>query len=176
MGIGGAQMQSLEGRRNFLRGKFRQSDAWAMYPPGAQDSFADLCTNCGDCVTACPEAIIVKKGNAHPVLDFSRGGCTFCGECTEACPSGALLKEDVVQWPWRAKIQTNCLSFQGIACRACEDSCEPRAIRFRLMTAGRAVPEIDLDECTGCGECAFTCPEKAVRFDRIDHTKKETVQ
>ncbi|WP_246036091.1 ferredoxin-type protein NapF [Aliishimia ponticola] len=173
---GGAPMMSLEGRRNFLRGRFRQSDGLAMYPPGAQDAFAELCTNCGDCATACPEGIIVKTGSAHPIVDFTRGACTFCGECSAACPSGALLAENITLWPWRATIQTNCLSFQGITCRACEDACEPRAIRFRLMTAGRAIPEIDTGQCSGCGECAFTCPAQAVRFEHVDHAEKEIVQ
>lgn len=169
-------MTSLEGRRNFLRGRFQQSDARAIYPPGAQDAFADLCTGCGDCVTACPQAIIVKPGTALPTVDFARGACTFCGSCAEACSSGALLADAVAGWPWRAVTQATCLSVQGVACRACEDACEPRAIRFRLMTAGRAVPEIDQTRCTGCGECAFTCPAQAVRFDRFDLAEKEIVQ
>ena len=147
-----------------------------MYPPGAQDAFPELCTNCGACVTACPEAIIVKAGSALPTVDFNRGASTFCSACSAACPSGALLPDNTALWPWRAAIQTNCLSFQGVACRACEDACEPRAIRFRLMTAGRAVPEIDRNTCSGCGECAFTCPAQAVRFERVDHAEKEVVQ
>lgn len=71
-------------------------------------------------------------------------------------------------WPWTATITDTCLSLGGISCRACEDACEPRAIRFRLMTGGRAAPTLDPEQCTGCGECAFTCPTGAVSFEQRD--------
>jgi ferredoxin-type protein NapF len=65
-------------------------------------------------------------------------------------------------------ITNSCLSLNGISCRACEDACDPRAIRFRLMTGGRATPVLDEALCTGCGECAYTCPAGAVAFEKAE--------
>ena len=64
-----------------------------------------------------------------------------------------------------------CLSFRGIACRLCEEACDPQAIRFRLLTAGRAVPLINAERCTGCGACLEMCPEDA--FDWIPRPQSE---
>lgn len=153
-------------RRNFLRGRFHAVDANVMRPPGSVSEFAKLCTECGDCVSACPEKIIRVGEDRLPVVDFALGACTFCDSCAEACTSGALVAGQVESWIWRAEIQDNCFSLQGVMCRTCEDVCEPRAVRFKLAVGGKAEPVIDLDQCTGCGECAHSCPAQAVQFKR----------
>jgi len=153
-------------RRDILRGTLREQRRPVMRPPGAQAAFDHLCDDCGACARACPQKIIRHAEGGGPVLDFSRGACTFCGDCARACPTGALVAEAQTDWPWRAVILPSCLSRQGISCRACEDACEPRAIRFRLETKGRAVPVLATDICTGCGECAAACPAGAVTFER----------
>ncbi|MEP3280313.1 MAG: 4Fe-4S dicluster domain-containing protein [Stappiaceae bacterium] len=56
----------------------------------------------------------------------------------------------------------NCLAFQGIACRSCEDSCSVRAIRFRPKLGGPEHPAIDAEICTACGECVSICPVNAL--------------
>lgn len=160
-------------RRSFLRGRLSRTEPPRMRPPGAVAAFSDLCTRCGDCARACPEAIIVRHPSGDPVVDFSKGACTFCNACAEACETGALVAGTPPDWPWRAVIGDSCLSLNGISCRACEDACEPRAIRFRLMTAGRAAPILDPDQCTGCGECASTCPAAAVSFDMPEPAREE---
>lgn len=137
-----------------------------MNPPGQQPEFADLCTDCGDCIEACPEGIVLRHAGGGPVVDLSRGACTFCGACARACGTGALVETDPLPWPWSAVIAETCLSRNGVSCRACEDACEARAIRFRLMTAGRAMPVLDAATCTGCGACAHACPTGAVTFER----------
>lgn len=153
-------------RRNFLGGRFRRLDANAMRPPRTVPGMEDLCTGCGDCATACPEAIILVDRDRRPVVDLTRGECTFCGDCATACPTGALDPALAPDWPWRAQIGARCLSLQGVFCRACEDSCDARAIRFRLETGGRSQPLIDMGQCTGCGACASVCPSHAVGFVR----------
>ncbi|WP_093032131.1 ferredoxin-type protein NapF [Ruegeria marina] len=158
-------MASRHSRRDILRGAIRHDRAQIMRPPGAQPDFDRLCDDCGACSQACPQRIVRRSEHGGPVVDFRHGACTFCGDCARACPTGALVAEDIGVWPWRASILSSCLSYNGVSCRSCEDACEPRAIRFRLQTGGRAVPVLDQQACTGCGECAFTCPAQSVAFE-----------
>jgi NADH-quinone oxidoreductase subunit I len=62
------------------------------------DSGESLCIVCNLCALACPEKLIVVKGERNPVTkrkevvswtyDLSR--CMFCGLCAEACSTDAL--------------------------------------------------------------------------------------
>ncbi|WP_239318603.1 ferredoxin-type protein NapF [Epibacterium sp. Ofav1-8] len=166
-------MTTEHSRRNFLRGQFSQTEVSRMHPPGAQPDVAQLCTQCGACVDACPEAILIPQDASAPIVDFSRGACTFCNACAEACDTGALVPAEPPHWPWRATIAAHCFSLTGITCRACEDACAPRAIRFRLMTGGRAAPMLDSDLCTGCGACVSSCPAAAIRFEVPSDAEEE---
>lgn len=151
-------------RRAFLRGKVGEANRRLMRPPGAEPGFGRLCDGCGSCAAACPEGIITGSVSTGPVVRLDTGACTFCQDCARACPTGALAVTEHPGWDWRARVGASCLSMNGIACRACEDACDNRAIRFRLMTGGRAAPGIDLDQCTGCGACSPVCPAGAIGF------------
>lgn len=72
----------------------------------------------------------------------------------------------MADWPWRASVSADCLSLNRTACRACEDACDARAIRFRLEVGGNARPIIDDVACTGCGACIAICPAAAVSLTR----------
>lgn len=128
-------------------------------------AFHDACTQCGDCARACPERIILRDGSGLPVLDFTRGACTFCNACVEACDPAALSHEHA--FVWRATAKTNCLSLNGVQCRACQDHCDSGAIRFQLQLGGTAQPQINPDACTGCGGCVAPCPVGAIEFTQI---------
>ena len=62
------------------------------------ESGESLCIVCNLCALACPEKLIVVKGERNPVTkrkepvswtyDLSR--CMFCGLCAEACSTDAL--------------------------------------------------------------------------------------
>ena len=62
------------------------------------DTGESLCIVCNLCALACPEKLIVVKGERNPVTkrkepvsytyDLSR--CMFCGLCAEACSTDAL--------------------------------------------------------------------------------------
>ena len=62
------------------------------------DTGESLCIVCNLCALACPEQLIVVKGERNPVTrrkepvswtyDLSR--CMFCGLCEDACPTDAL--------------------------------------------------------------------------------------
>jgi len=163
-------------RRNFF-GASRPRIA-VIRPPGAivEDLFVARCDACAACAHACPQGIISLE-NGLPRLDFGRGEgeCLFCDDCTNACPTGALSLEQARPWHWAAEIGATCLSLQRITCRACADSCEPRAIRFRPVGSGRDIPLIDESTCTGCGACSSVCPVGAVRFHQTTLAIAETV-
>jgi electron transfer flavoprotein alpha subunit len=48
--------------------------------------YPEKCTACGQCVDACPFAVLSLEGDALVIGE----GCTLCGACVEICPEGAL--------------------------------------------------------------------------------------
>lgn len=57
-----------------------------------------------------------------------------------------------------------CLPRQGVVCRSCGEACEPAAILFRPAAGGVAQPFLQVERCTGCGECRAVCPVDALRL------------
>lgn len=139
--------------------------------PWAKDwlSFTDGCTRCGDCLAACPERIIVQGDGGFPVVDFGRGECTFCGRCVEACEQDVFVSRAESPWRQLASFGAACLAIQGVHCRSCEDSCEPRAIHFKPQLGAVARPELDAERCNGCGACVAGCPAAAIKILSQEH-------
>lgn len=154
-------------RRQFLRGNFSQCQT-PLRPPWAlaEEAFLAACTRCGDCIRACPPAIIVED-SGYPRVEFGKGECTFCGECVAACKTDAL-RRDADQSPWNLLpvIADTCLAKHNVVCRSCGDACAHAAIRFRPQVGGSALPELDLSRCTGCGGCVAPCPARAIGMER----------
>lgn len=166
-------------RRGFLFGRFGV-EAPADMPPWAapRARFTDLCHRCGDCIKACPTGILVPGDGGFPSVDFTLGACTFCGDCARACGPGALgpMTDDsghaLVPWSYLATIDESCLAARGIVCRVCEEHCDSRAIRIRLVVGGGATPAVEPALCTGCGACVAPCPAQAIAVRPIDHRRK----
>jgi ferredoxin-type protein NapF len=153
-------------RAQFLRGDV-SGKRRGIRPPWskAEALFTELCARCGDCISACPQQILIKGSGGFPSIDFSLGPCTFCRACVEACRHHAFetpIRDEAPAWELDVSITENCLSLQGIVCRSCSDACEPAAIRFRLKTRGRSSPQVIDHLCTGCGECFAVCPSRAI--------------
>lgn len=172
----GSDMATQITRRSFLRGTTENETEAGIRPPGSSSGqFQELCNQCGDCISNCPETVISIDANGYPTLDFSDGHCTFCGACAEACQSEALIAAKADTSPWRAKVEPTCWSLNGVTCRMCQDACGRSAIRFQLMTGGRAQPLIELEACTGCGACSTVCPADAISFFEHKPTLREDV-
>ncbi|WP_087017009.1 ferredoxin-type protein NapF [Thaumasiovibrio subtropicus] len=132
--------------------------------PWTQADFTERCTRCRACVDACETAVIKVGDGGFPVVDLSQGECTFCYACAAHCDVDGLFSSQS-ETPWQHKVQVLdavCLPYQQVTCRSCSDSCETRAIRFQLQLKQEATPEIDINQCTGCGSCVSVCPTNAI--------------
>ena len=152
-------------RSEFLQGNIRGRNR-PIRPPWSitETEFQNQCDSCGDCLAVCPTAIIEYGRGKLPVINFSNGECLFCGDCVDICKTAALVKNDRHP-PWLniARIdEKNCLAYKTVECRACQDPCETRAIKFFAIAGNISKPHLETDLCNGCGACYNICPTHAI--------------
>ncbi|WP_299688655.1 ferredoxin-type protein NapF [uncultured Vibrio sp.] len=126
------------------------------------ESFTDDCTRCGKCIESCETNIIITGDGGFPTVDFSKDECTFCHQCADVCPEPIFKPKDELPWQAKATISESCLAKKNVECRSCGDMCEPMAIQFQLRAGSVALPNIELDKCSGCGACVAVCPTSAI--------------
>lgn len=139
---------------------------WAIAKP----QFEELCSRCDACLNSCPERIIKNNKQGYPVVDFTDAGCTFCAECVNSCDNNSLsLMAYIGADPWSLKaiVDTSCVNFDGGVCRICAEVCDDAAIDFEIRDRAAAIPKIDLDKCTGCGQCYRHCPKRSIRIKPV---------
>ena len=153
-------------RRNFLRGK-RLSTTGAIRLPWlkSEHDLLEHCNQCGDCITACPENIIVLGAGGFPEVKFDRGECTFCQQCVQSCrlPLFTDLEHDPA-WQLDINIKETCLAFNRVYCQSCQDCCEPQAIGFSYLSSSIPQPVISQADCNACGACISVCPQAAIEL------------
>jgi ferredoxin-type protein NapF len=66
-------------------------------------------------------------------------------------------------------IGSACLARHSIACDLCRDACELSVIRFAPRSPV-ALPSVNTELCTACGECISVCPvgALALHFSKAD--------
>lgn len=164
-------------RRHFLRGNFlnalkdeqaKQQGLQVVRPPWIElAKFEQHCTACSRCITVCETQILIKGAGGYPEVDFSQGEheCTFCQACVKACEVPNLFRStDEEPWLHKVEVQPNCLAHNQVECRACQDSCESRAIRFQRAVGRVPTPSVDLESCNGCGACLNVCPSQSINL------------
>jgi MauM/NapG family ferredoxin protein len=173
LGLGGAAVIRLVDRTR----------SRPLRPPGAVDeqTFAGLCTRCGNCLRACPYGIIERDAGGHdwtsiltPVLTFEKDYCRQdCTRCTDVCPSGALARVPLEAKP-AIKIglprvdMRICLLGEDRECSACRRWCPYEAVRYVFSEENYTlVPVVDPARCNGCGACQVACPTSPVKAIRV---------
>ncbi|RTZ17370.1 ferredoxin-type protein NapF [Vibrio aquaticus] len=129
--------------------------------------FTEQCTRCGKCAESCETNIIIHGDGGFPQVDFNKGECTFCYGCANACPESLFDKEENNPWEAKATILESCLATQNVECRSCGDMCDTMAIQFKLEIGKVAQPNLNLDECTGCGACVAVCPTSSINVSKL---------
>ena len=162
-----ARQSMAEGvsRRGFLTARPRP--AFRPAPPGVTAAALAACTGCGDCVTACPQQILLVAGG-RVAIDFDRGECTFCSACAAACAEPVFATPAVMAH--RAVIGDSCLARRGTTCMSCRDACPEDAIRFVPRMGGPFLPDLSPAACTGCGACIAPCPADAIAMRQKEPT------
>lgn len=153
-------MADLARRRLFSRG---QTIALVELPWRDKSvSFTDVCTRCGECVSACETQIIIKGDGGFPTLDFNQGEgeCSFCQQCAAVCPEPLFDLSQPEPWQLKAQIKDTCLANQKVYCRSCGEHCDSQAISFKPGIS--SVPIITAADCSGCGACLSVCPVQAI--------------
>ncbi len=159
---------------------YRSWDSTALRilrPPGAArpPMFAETCTQCGECVTACPaRAIKLDENTADhlPYIIARQSPCVVCNDlsCMKACPTGALKlveSREQIQMGYAITDMSRCLRGGGFAiydeptsitgedCQLCVTQCpigkEAIAVDHHGCIEVR-------HGCIGCGVCEQVCP------------------
>ncbi|MFK5895012.1 MAG: ferredoxin-type protein NapF [Pseudomonadota bacterium] len=157
-------------RRNFFQSPLHQKNT--IRPPWAvsEQQFTELCTRCDECISACPEKIIVRGDGGFPEVKFIDSGCDLCEDCLNVCQTQALsrISDDTPAWLHKVKITKQCLPLQGVICRTCHEACDEEAILFDLVAGQVSVPQINFDNCNGCGFCIAMCPVDSIVIEPCD--------
>ena len=142
-------------------------------PPGAveESRFTGLCARCGNCSNICPMRVIQPDlgatglaGLLTPTLHLDKAYCDeWCNECAKVCPTGAIRHVDLETKRHTAiglaEIhKRHCLAWNdGEHCMVCQEYCPYLAVQS-VMYAGVNCPEVDANQCRGCGACQANCP------------------
>jgi ferredoxin-type protein NapG len=147
-----------------------------LRPPGAieESEFLQKCSRCTDCIEACPYDSIRRLGPefgenaATPAIIPHESPCYLCEDmpCIAACKTEALIPiaQDQVKMGLAQINHQECYQAMGQPCDYCVLRCPLRGKAIAWDEQGW--PQIDKDQCAGCGACAYLCPNDAITIHR----------
>ena len=139
--------------------KVQEKTGW-LRPPGAvkEDMFLERCTQCGDCIDACPHDVIVSLAvQETPGIFPGEAPCQLCEDfpCIEACETDALMPiRNMYEVSMGIAKVSERMCTAGNGCNACVSKCPTAAIS---MDFGTFLVVVDESLCVGCGSCQYVC-------------------
>ncbi len=171
------EKKKVDGGLAVIEDKQRPRRNTPILPPGSQSArhFAQHCTACQLCVSACPNGVLHPgtdlKTLMQPVMDFDRGYCRpECNRCSQVCPTGAIRPitvavKSATHIGHAVWVKKNCVVLtDDVHCGNCARHCPTGAIMMVPSDPNNErsprIPSIDENKCIGCGACEHLCPAR----------------
>lgn len=172
-----AQEKKVDGGLAVIEDKQVPQRATAIIPAGAKSAknFAQHCTACQLCVSACPNGVLRPSTGLmslmQPEMSYERGYCRpECTRCSDVCPTGAIKpitieEKSSIRIGHAVWIKKNCVPLtDGVECGNCARHCPAGAITMIPSKVGDdnsvKIPAINEALCIGCGACENLCPSR----------------
>lgn len=172
-----AQQKKVDGGLAVVEDKAVPDRQTPIVPAGSGSlrSFAQHCTGCQLCVSACPNGVLRPSSSLltlmQPEMSYERGYCRpECTRCADVCPAGAI-KPITVEEKSSTRIghavwvKKNCIPLtDGVDCGNCARHCPSGAILMVPSDPDDAfsplIPAVNTERCIGCGACENLCPAR----------------
>lgn len=172
-----AQEKKVDGGLAVIEDKQVPERTTKIVPPGAWSArdFAQHCTGCQLCVSACPNDVLRPSADMltmlQPVMSYETGYCRpECTRCSNVCPTGAI-KPITVEEKSSTRIghavwvKKNCIPLtDGVECGNCARHCPSGAIAMVPSDSTNPdsvkIPVVNPERCIGCGACENLCPAR----------------
>ena len=172
-----AQEMKVDGGLSAISNAEKPERQTPIVPAGALSlkNFADHCTSCQLCVSACPNQVLRPSTSLQtlmqPEMSYERGYCRpECTRCSDVCPAEAIRPVTVEE---KSSIQIghavvnleNCVvNTDDVKCGNCARHCPAGAIRMVKKNPddpqSLMIPTVNEERCIGCGACENLCPAR----------------
>jgi polyferredoxin len=172
-----AQEMKVDGGLSTVANAEKPERQTPIVPAGALSlrNFADHCTSCQLCVSACPNQVLRPSTSLmtlmQPEMSYERGYCRpECTRCSDICPAGAIRPVTVEE---KSSIQIGhavvnldlcVVNTDQVKCGNCARHCPAGAIIMVRKNPddpkSLMIPTVNEERCIGCGACENLCPAR----------------